>query len=138
MIKLLRWTLDFILRNPMIFWTCVITNGIGAVYGTIGWYGPMLAQSPLWAYPFIPDCPLAAAGGSVALLGLRAGKRWPFVYALVAFACIQVRAVDAGVLELPLARFGRYSADPRHVVYIAHGAVGGRLVVRAPDRRVVA
>jgi uncharacterized membrane protein YpjA len=88
-IKLLRWTLDLILRNPLIFWTCVIVNLIGAVYGTIGWYGPMLAQSPLWTYPFIPDCPLAAAGGTVALLGLRAGKRWPFVYALVAFACIK-------------------------------------------------
>jgi uncharacterized membrane protein YpjA len=89
MVKLLRWTLDLILRNPLIFWTCVTTNLIGAVYGTVGWYGSMLAQSPLWAYPFIPDCPLAAAGGSVALLGLRAGKRWPFVYALVAFACIK-------------------------------------------------
>ncbi len=89
MLKLLRWTLDLILRNPLIFWTCVITNLTGAVYGTFWWYGPMLAQSPLWAYPFIPDCPLAAAGGTVALLGLRAGKRWPFVYALVAFACIK-------------------------------------------------
>jgi uncharacterized membrane protein YpjA len=86
---LLRWTLQFILRHPLIFWTCVVSNTIGAVVGTIWWYGPMLQQSPLWAYPFIPDCPLAAAGGTVALLGLRAGKRWPFVYALVAFACIK-------------------------------------------------
>ena len=89
MIKLLSWILDLILRNPLIFWTCVIVNLVGAVYGTIGWYGPMLAQSPVWAYPFIPDCPLAAAGGTVALLGLRAGKRWSFVYTLVAFACIK-------------------------------------------------
>lgn len=89
MIKLLRWTLDLILRNPLIFWACVITNLVGAVYGTFWWYGPMLAQSPLWAYPFIPDCPLAAAGGTVVVLALRAGKRWPFVYALVSFACIK-------------------------------------------------
>ena len=89
MIRLLRWTLDLILRQPLIFWTCVVVNLIGAVYGTFWWYGSSLAAAPVWAYPFIPDCPLAAFGGTVVLLALRAGKRWPFLYALVAFACIK-------------------------------------------------
>jgi uncharacterized membrane protein YpjA len=90
--RLLRWTLDSILRQPLLFWTCVIANLLGAVSGGVWWYGPMLWESPLWALPFIPDCPLAALVGSIALLGLRAGKRWPFFYALVAFACMKYGA----------------------------------------------
>jgi uncharacterized membrane protein YpjA len=67
-------------------------NFIGAVYGIVWWYGWMIVESPLWAFPFIPDCPLAALGGSVALLALRANKRWSVLYALVAFACIKYGA----------------------------------------------
>jgi uncharacterized membrane protein YpjA len=83
--RLLRWTLDIILRNPLLFWSCVIANLLGAVIGGLWWYGPMLWESPLWALPFIPDCPLAALLGSIALFGLRAGKRWSWFYALTAF-----------------------------------------------------
>ncbi len=86
---LLRRTLDFILDNPPIFWACVVANLLGAVVGTIFWYGPMLLASPLWAYPFIPDCPLAAALGTVALLGINAKRQWGFFYAFAAFACIK-------------------------------------------------
>lgn len=86
---LLRTTLDVILKHPVLFWSCFAANMVGAVFGTIFWYGPMLLQSPAWAFPFIPDCPLAALLGAVALLALRAGRRWPFFYALAAFACIK-------------------------------------------------
>ncbi|MGB9751789.1 DUF1405 domain-containing protein [Roseiflexus castenholzii] len=88
MIRLLHWLFDFILRTPIIFWICVIANLIGAVWGAAVWYGPMLAASPLWAWLFIPDCPLAAFLGTIALFGMRAGRRWSFFYALTAFACI--------------------------------------------------
>ncbi len=84
--RLLRGVMSVILRWPLIFWTCVIVNLIGAVVGGIYWYGPMLLQSPFWALPFIPDCPLAALVGSIALLALRAHRHWGFFYALVALA----------------------------------------------------
>jgi uncharacterized membrane protein YpjA len=87
--RLLRGTMDFILRWPVIFWTCFVANLIGAVFGSIFWYGPMLLDSPLWALPFIPDCPLAALLGSIALLGLHWGRQWSFFYTLTAFACIK-------------------------------------------------
>lgn len=89
MIRLIRATLDFILGNPLVFWAAMTANLLGAVVGTVWWYGPMLLQSPLWAYPFIPDCPLAAFVATVAFFGLRAGKRWTFFNALVAFGCIK-------------------------------------------------
>jgi uncharacterized membrane protein YpjA len=92
LVRLLNGTLDFILRNPLIFWACVVANLLGAVIGGIFWYGPMILASPIWALPFIPDCPLAALLGSIALLGIRYGGRWPFFTALTAFACIKYGA----------------------------------------------
>jgi uncharacterized membrane protein YpjA len=86
---LLRATLNLILRNPLLFWGAVVANLLGTIIGGIVWYGPMIAASPLWALPFIPDCPLAALLGTVALFGLRAGKRWRAFYALTAFFCIK-------------------------------------------------
>lgn len=89
MIRLIRAILAFILGNPLIFWTAMTVNFLAAVIGTVWWYGPMLVQSPLWAYPFIPDCPLAAFVATIAFIGLRSGKRWVFFNALVAFGCMK-------------------------------------------------
>jgi uncharacterized membrane protein YpjA len=86
---LLRWTMETILRWPLLFWTCFAANMVGAVFGSIFWYGPMLTSSPLWALPFIPDCPLAALLGSIGLAGLLFRQRWSWFYALVVFACIK-------------------------------------------------
>lgn len=87
-LRLLNWGFDLILRNPLIFWACMVANLVGAVWGAAIWYGPMLAASPFWTWLFIPDCPLAALLGSIALFGMRGGRRWPLFYALTAFACI--------------------------------------------------
>lgn len=119
MIRLLHWTLDQILRNSLIFWTCVIANFIGAVYGTIWWYGWMIVESPVWAFPFIPDCPLAALGGSVALLALRFGKRWPSLYALVAFACIKYGAWTIGFWSWHWLN-GGYVTPMQIVLFVTH------------------
>ncbi|MEN9938284.1 MAG: hypothetical protein RLZZ387_4863 [Chloroflexota bacterium] len=86
--QLLRWTLNLILRNPLLFWGAVVANLLGTIIGGVIWYGPMIMSSPIWALPFIPDCPLAALLGTVALFGLRAGRRWRWFYALAAFFCI--------------------------------------------------
>ncbi len=90
--RVLCWTMDCILQRPLLFWACVVANVIGAVVGGLFWYGPMLWTSPLWAMPFIPDCPLAALLASIALAGLRAQRRWAWFYALVAFACMKYGA----------------------------------------------
>lgn len=89
MLRFIRAILAFILGNPLIFWTAMLVNFLAAVIGTVWWYGPMLMQSPLWAYPFIPDCPLAAFVATIAFIGLRSGKRWHVFNALAAFACIK-------------------------------------------------
>lgn len=87
--QILRWTLELILRRPLLFWAAVTANLLGVIVGGVVWYGPMIAAAPLWALPFIPDCPLAALLGTIALFGLRAGRRWRWFYALTAFFCIK-------------------------------------------------
>ncbi|HEU5087711.1 MAG TPA: DUF1405 domain-containing protein [Roseiflexaceae bacterium] len=89
MIRLLTWIRRLIVGHAVLFWPAMIANLLGAVIGTAWWYGPQLLASPLWAYPFIPDCPLAAGVATVAFFGLRYGKRWPFFNALVAFGCMK-------------------------------------------------
>jgi uncharacterized membrane protein YpjA len=116
----LRWTMDSILRWPLLFWGCVIANLVGTVFGVIVWYGPMLQASPLWTFPFIPDCPLAALLGSIGLLALRGRRRWSFFYALVAFACIKygVWTVAYWLREWSV---GGFYGDPMEVVlFITH------------------
>jgi uncharacterized membrane protein YpjA len=90
--RVLYATMEFILRNPLIFAACVGANLVGAIIGGWFWYGPMLLVAPLWTVPFIPDCPLAALLGALGLLALRAGRQWRWFYALVAFACIKYGA----------------------------------------------
>lgn len=89
MIRILRNMLDFILGNALVFWACMIGNLLGAVIGGVFWYGGQLLASPIWAYPFIPDCPLAALVATIALIAMRYGRRWPFFNALVGFGCMK-------------------------------------------------
>lgn len=36
----------------------VVANAIGAAYGFIFYYGQQLSETPIWLWPFVPDCPL--------------------------------------------------------------------------------
>jgi uncharacterized membrane protein YpjA len=89
MIRFLDTILSLILGNRLVFWVCMVANLLGALVGGVVWYGPQLLASPLWAYPFIPDCPLAALVATIAFIAIRAGRRWPLFYALVAFGCMK-------------------------------------------------
>jgi uncharacterized membrane protein YpjA len=89
MLRLIDWVLNIILKNPLVFWACMAANAVGVVWGGWVWYGPQLAASPLWAWPFIPDCPLAALLATIAFIGLRYGRRWGWFNAFAAFACVK-------------------------------------------------
>lgn len=87
--RLLRRVLDTIVSVPLLFWSCVAANMVGVIAGGVFWYGPMLWSSPLWAMPFIPDCPLAALVGTVALLAVWSRQRWRLLFAFAAFGCLK-------------------------------------------------
>ncbi|NTW00572.1 MAG: DUF1405 domain-containing protein [Oscillochloris sp.] len=89
MVRLINWIYDFIIKNPFIFWTCMATNAVGVIWGGVVWYGPMLLDSPLWTWPFIPDCPEAALWATVAFVLLRYGRDRGWFTAFAAFSCIK-------------------------------------------------
>jgi len=89
MLRLINWVYDLLMRQPLLFWGAMAANMVGVVWGGWIWYGPQLAAAPLWAWPFIPDCPVAALYATVALVGLRFGRRWGWFNAFAAFACIK-------------------------------------------------
>lgn len=85
----LRRIMDFIMGVPMIFWACMIGDLLGFVVGGVIWYGPQLMRAPWWAWPFIPDCPLAALLGMIAYLRLRANQPADWFTALASVSCIK-------------------------------------------------
>jgi uncharacterized membrane protein YpjA len=89
MLRLIDWAYGFITKNPLIFWACMAANAVGVVWGGVVWYGPMMAESPVWAWPFIPDCPEAALWATVAFLLLRYGRGRGWFTAFAAFSCIK-------------------------------------------------
>lgn len=89
MLRLIDWIYRFIMKHPLVFWACMAFNTVGVIWGGWIWYGPMLLESPLWAWPFIPDCPEAALWATIAFLLLRYRGARTWFTAFAAFACIK-------------------------------------------------
>ncbi|MBX0330120.1 DUF1405 domain-containing protein [Oscillochloris sp. ZM17-4] len=89
MLRLIDWVYGLITKSPLIFWACMAANALGVVWGGVVWYGPQMLASPLWAWPFIPDCPEAALWATVAFLLLRYGRARGWFTAFAAFGCIK-------------------------------------------------
>jgi uncharacterized membrane protein YpjA len=67
-----------LLENPQLL-TLLLTIDIAAYFaGLIFWYGYVMTDpaTPLWAWPFIPDCPFFGLLGGLGLLMMIAQQRW--------------------------------------------------------------
>ncbi|MBI4399938.1 DUF1405 domain-containing protein [Candidatus Micrarchaeota archaeon] len=51
-----------------LFWPIVMINLFSAFLGFVFFYGPQLAETPIYLWPFVPDCPLYALLVAVALV----------------------------------------------------------------------
>jgi uncharacterized membrane protein YpjA len=58
---------------PVIEWGLVLSNLLGFVLGTIYWYGPQMAVTSPWWWPWLVDSPLSVLGFALALPLIR---RW--------------------------------------------------------------
>ena len=85
----LRRLLGWILAVPVIFWAVMLIDFLGFSIGTVVWYGPQLLHAPWWAWPFIPDCPLAAFYGMIAYFRIRSLKKPDWLSTLAAVSCIK-------------------------------------------------
>ncbi len=57
-----------LLRRPVILALVLIADLLGFVGGIAYWYGQQLPVTPVWSWPFVPDCPLFGLVGGLALL----------------------------------------------------------------------
>lgn len=59
---------------PLIESGLVMINLIGFVVGTLYWYGPQIATTPAWLWPWLVDSPLSVLSFAAALPLVRRGK----------------------------------------------------------------
>src|SRR3954453_9835489 len=66
------------LENPQLLTLLVVLDLAAYFAGLIFWYGSVMTDpaTPMWAWPFIPDCPLFGLLGGLGLLMVIARSRW--------------------------------------------------------------
>lgn len=91
---------------------CTLAYGAGVLW----WYGPQLndVATPVWAWPFVPDCPLFGLLGGLALLQNVAQRRW----SRAARRRLRLWMVCLGVAALALGGLAGLGALP----WVAEGA----------------
>jgi uncharacterized membrane protein YpjA len=106
--KLIRSLSDWVIRTPSAAWLAFIACAFAFVIGTIGWYGSFFGEvnAPLWAYPFIPDCPLAALVFGIALILMHVGRTSNLINQAAAVFCIKYGVWTMSFWALYWARTG--------------------------------
>jgi uncharacterized membrane protein YpjA len=109
--KTVRSLSDWVIREPILAYGLALANLLGFVIGTVFWYGDFFItyQPPLWTYPFIPDCPLAAGIFAVALILIHRQKSSNFVNQLAAIFNIKYGTWTMTFWLLYWARTGDYN-----------------------------
>ena len=72
-----RWLQRFVALPPLL--TAILVVDVAAyVGGLLYWYGNVMGAptTPVWAWPFIPDCPLFGLLGGLGLLLVTAQRFW--------------------------------------------------------------
>ncbi len=67
--------LQGLLRRPWLLLAVLVIDATGFIWGIVYWYGRQLPGSPIWSWPFVPDCPLFGLVGGLALLFM-VGREW--------------------------------------------------------------
>ena len=67
-----------LVEQPAMLTLIVVIDVFAYFAGLLYWYGYVMADPlvPMWAWLFIPDCPLFGLLGALGLLMVIAGKRW--------------------------------------------------------------
>src|SRR4030095_7109423 len=71
--------LQLLVAQPA-FLTAILVVDVAAYFGgLLYWYGRVMARpfTPMWVWPFIPDCPLFGLLGGLGLLLVTAHRFWP-------------------------------------------------------------
>ncbi len=89
--KTIRTLSDWAIESAPLTWLAFAGCMFAFIIGTVGWYGSFFVEvnAPLWTYPFIPDCPLAAGLFGVALLLMHYKRGSNLLNQIAAVFCIK-------------------------------------------------
>ncbi len=106
--KIIRAWSDAFIANRSLVWLAFAGCLFAFIIGTVGWYGGFFIEvnAPLWAYPFIPDCPLAAGLFGVALLLMHYNRGSNLLNQIAAVFCIKYGVWTMSFWALYWARTG--------------------------------
>lgn len=106
--KTIRAFSDAFIASRLLVWLAFAGCMFAFIIGTWGWYGEFFAEvnAPLWAYPFIPDCPLAAGVFGVALLLMHYKRGNNLLNQIAAVFCIKYGVWTMSFWALYWARTG--------------------------------
>ena len=127
----LRRIFGWILAVPVIFWAVMFIDFLGFSIGTVVWYGPQLLNAPWWAWPFIPDCPLAALYGMLTFYRIRTLKKPDWLTAIAALSCIKYGIWTVMFWGTKWAATGEYLPIEIGLV-VVHLAMAGQGVLLLP------
>jgi uncharacterized membrane protein YpjA len=90
-VKWIRAVSDRVIRTPLLAWAVFAACVFAFLIGTVGWYGSFFSEvnAPLWSYPFIPDCPLAALMFGLALIFMHLRRTSNLLNQVAAVFCIK-------------------------------------------------
>ncbi len=71
--------IQLLIATPQLLTLIVVLDVVAYFGGLLYWYGAVMAGTltPMWAWPFIPDCPLFGLFGGLGLLMVTAQRFWP-------------------------------------------------------------
>ncbi|MCS7219755.1 MAG: DUF1405 domain-containing protein [Anaerolineae bacterium] len=103
--------LQELLRRPWILAAVLAADMLGFVWGILYWYGRQLPASPIWSWPFVPDCPLFGLVGGLALLLVVAQEWTPATRRAVRSALAAIGLASLLVIGAAYAAGGRASVQ---------------------------
>lgn len=100
-----------LLRRPWVLAAVLVADMLGFIWGILYWYGRQLPGSPIWSWPFVPDCPLFGLVGGLALLLVVAQEWTPAVRRVGRSALTAIGLASLLVIGAAYAAGGRASAQ---------------------------
>lgn len=87
---------------PQILALVLVIDAIAYFAGLLYWYGPVMAnpETPAWAWPFIPDCPLFGLLGGLGLMIVAARRSWSETARLQAQEVLRILTMVSATLWL--------------------------------------
>jgi uncharacterized membrane protein YpjA len=115
--------------------TLILINVLSFFAGIVFWYGSQLPDSPIWFWPFIPDCPQFALMFAIVLLSWLVERRWYLFEVVTAYGLILYGTWTVFVWVVYWSQTGDYHAISL-VMAASHVGLAAQGIMLLPALRI--